>query len=298
MRRLEEGFSIMNLVLGTAQFGFDYGVSNDLGHVSEKGVSEILKIAKANGICTLDTAIDYGNCESILGKLGLLNWKVVTKLPPLPGDCIDPFAWIQGQTKLSIKRLGVPKLHGLLLHRPTQLLSAVGPDLYKAMQEIKAQNLVTKIGISVYSTSELDLIFHKYPVDIVQAPLNIIDRSLIESGWANRLRLSGVEVHTRSAFLQGLLLMPNENRPYKFNRWSAIWSEWSRWLSATGLTPLQACIQYVNMFNEIDHIVVGTASADQLVEIISCLGGKLSSLPSFDKLLDDRLIDPSSWGYL
>lgn len=298
MRRLEESFDNMNLVLGTAQFGFDYGVSNDLGRVSEECVSEILKIAKANGICTLDTAIDYGNCESILGKLGLRNWQVVTKLPPLPDACIDPFDWIQGQTKLSIQRLGVPKLHGLLLHRPSQLLSDVGPNLYKAMQKIKAQNLVTKIGISVYSTSELDLIIHKYPVDIVQAPLNIIDRSLIETGWANRLRLNGIELHTRSAFLQGLLLMPDGNRPSKFNRWTDIWCEWSRWLSATGLTPLQACIQYVNLFNNTGNVVVGTVTADQLAEIISCLGCKLSSLPNFGKLKDGRLIDPSSWGNL
>jgi len=288
----------MKLTLGTAQFGFDYGVSNNSGRVSHDVASELLKIAKTNDFNSLDTAIDYGECEELLGSLGVSTWNVVTKLPALPEKCDDPFSWVANQTKLSIKRLGVSKLYGLLLHRPIQLQEDVGPTLYQAMQEVKAQGLVSKVGVSIYSPKELGSIFDNFSFDIVQAPLNILDRNLIESGWANQLSSNGVEVHARSVFLQGLLLMSNENRPDRFNRWPDVWAEWSRWLSATRLTPLQGCIQYVRMFKDIDNIVVGANSVNQLIEIISNFEGELSSLPKFSPLIDERLINPASWNVL
>jgi aryl-alcohol dehydrogenase-like predicted oxidoreductase len=288
----------MKLALGTVQFGLVYGVANTYGRVTEQEAGAILQRAQACGLDTLDTAIAYGDSEAVLGQLGIEHWNTVTKLPAVPDDCQDVEQWVYEQIQQSINRLGVSQLHGVLLHRPAQLLEKMGPALYGALQSIKVQGKTRKIGVSVYSPADLDALFDAYALDLVQAPLNILDRGLVESGWAGRLHDAGVEVHTRSAFLQGLLLMPATQRPAKFNRWANVWRSWDGWLEQEGLTPLQACLRYVTNLPQIDRVVVGVDTVAQLKQIVQVADGKLATLPQFDTLQDARLINPASWSQL
>lgn len=288
----------MKLALGTVQFGLNYGVANTAGCVSVQEVSAILQHAQACGMDTLDTAITYGDSEAVLGQLGVEQWKVVTKLPAVPDGCHDLEQWIQDQIKQSMVRLRVTQLHGVLLHRPAQLLEREGAALYDSLQGLKSEGLTRKIGVSVYGPGELDALFGAYAFDLVQAPLNIIDRSLVDSGWAKRLHDSGVELHARSVFLQGLLLMPSSQRPAKFNRWADVWNEWDGWLAREGLTPLQACMRYVTNLSAVDCVVVGVDAVAQLDEIVAAADGNLDSMPKFQPLQDRRLINPATWNQL
>lgn len=288
----------MKLALGTVQFGLDYGVANTSGRVTAQEASAILQQAQACGLDTLDTAIAYGESEAVLGRLGIERWNTITKLPAVPDDCQDVAQWVQEQIDQSMARLGVSQLHGVLLHRPAQLLEKIGPALYGALQSIKAQGKSRKIGVSVYGPSELEALFNAYAIDIVQAPLNILDRGLVESGWAGRLHDEGVEVHTRSAFLQGLLLMPAAQRPAKFSPWENIWRAWDGWLEQEDLTPLQACLRYATNLPQVDRVVVGVDTATQLQQIIEAADGKLSTMPEFPDVQDARLINPASWNQL
>jgi aryl-alcohol dehydrogenase-like predicted oxidoreductase len=288
----------MKLALGTVQFGLNYGIANAGCRVTTNEVYEILQSAQMFGMDTLDTAIDYGESEVLLGQFGIRQWKTITKLPVVPTDCCDIAQWVHIQVQQSMIRLGIKQLHGLLLHKPNQLLEPIGPSLYKVLLELKEQGIVNKIGVSVYSPTELDRLFECYALDLVQAPLNILDRRLMESGWLGRLHAKGVEVHTRSAFLQGLLLMSPNHRPAKFNRWSDIWNIWDKWLVSEGVTPLEGCLRYICNLPGIDRIIVGVDSRIQLNEIIKSSEGQLISLPEFCFLQDTRLINPGSWSQL
>lgn len=286
------------LALGTVQFGLEYGIANQAGRVQLEDVRQILQEASAHGVDTLDTAIAYGDSESILGQTGVDGWRVITKLSALPEDCTDVAGWVQAQVEGSLKRLGVGQLHGVLLHRPEQLLGKDGKSLFNALQHLKTQGFTRRIGVSVYGPEELDRVTAEMQFDLVQAPLNILDRRLVESGWARRLKDQGTEVHVRSAFLQGLLLMPAEQRPEKFRRWQPVWSEWTRWLDETGLTPLQACLGYVLGIQGIDEVVVGVDSVKQLQEIFAAAHSPLSSLPDWPQPVDTDLINPGRWTQL
>lgn len=288
----------MKLALGTVQFGLDYGVANSFGRVTVQEAGAILQCAQACGLDTLDTAIAYGDSESVLGQLGIQHWNTVTKLPAVPENCQDVAQWVHEQIEQSMARLGVSQLHGVLLHRPAQLLEKMGPALFGTLQTIKAQGKTRKIGVSVYGPTELDALFDAYALDLVQAPLNILDRALVESGWASRLHDAGVEVHTRSAFLQGLLLMPAAQRPAKFNSWANIWRAWDSWLEQEVLTPLQACLRYLTNLPQIDRVVVGVDTAAHLQQIVQAVDGKLPTMPEFPDLQDARLINPASWNQL
>lgn len=245
------------LALGTVQFGLNYGVANTDGRVNLEEASSIVSRARLAGIDTLDTAIAYGESESVLGEIGLHALNVVTKLSAVPDDCRNIAHWVKTQIDQSLQRLKIKQVHGVLLHRPGQLHDSFGPELYAALHSLKAEGLVKKIGISVYGPGELNALVKRYAFDIVQAPLNILDRSFVESGWAESLKQQNIEVHTRSAFLQGLLLMPKDRRPAKFSPWVDIWTEWDRWLAAESLTPLQACLRYATGLDCIDQVIVG-----------------------------------------
>lgn len=288
----------MKLALGTVQFGLDYGVANESGRVTAQEAGAILERAQLCGMDTLDTAIAYGDSEAVLGQLDIGQWKTITKLPPVPDDCHDVAQWVYDQIQQSMKRLRVTQLYGVLLHRPAQLLERMGSALYAALQSIKSEGLTRKIGVSVYRPAELDALLGACAIDLVQAPLNLLDRGFVESGWASQLHDAGIEVHTRSAFLQGLLLMPPSQRPTKFNRWADVWNAWDHWLDRESLTPLQACLRYVTNLSMIDRVVVGVDTVKQLDQIVEAGVGEMACLPEFTALQDERLINPASWSLL
>lgn len=287
------------LALGAAQFGMEYGIGNTSGQVTQEAVRDILEQAYVNGIDMLDTAITYGSSEQVLGAVGMSQWQVITKLPTLPDGISDVAAWAEGQVIASLNRLGISRLYGLLLHRPELLLGSHGNSLLKVFESLKAQGKVQKTGISIYTPNQLDQLDGLHQIDLVQSPLNLFDQRLITSGWLARLIDRGVEVHARSAFLQGLLLIPAYQRPKKFDRWGYVWEVWDHWLSQTGLSPLQACLRFALSVPGVSRVVVGVDSTTQLAEILeNIVLDSLPLQPAWLRPLDEELVNPSCWSRL
>jgi aryl-alcohol dehydrogenase-like predicted oxidoreductase len=290
--------SVIRLALGTAQFGLPYGIANQEGQVTRSGAKAMLHLAAANGIDTLDTAIAYGESEACLGEVGTQGFKLVTKLPAVPDGCDDVRGWVQGQVAASLARLDVSAVYGLLLHRPEQLLEAGGRALYQILQGLKETGQVQKVGVSVYAPSELEELTPRYRFDLIQAPFNLVDRRLHATGWLQRLKDEGIEIHTRSAFLQGLLLMPQATRPEKFASWAELWSTWHDWLSRHSISAVQACLAFPLSFSEIDRVLVGADSVSQLGQIITAVTSAAPvDLPDLH-CEAENLINPARWCHL
>ncbi len=285
----------MKIALGTVQFGLPYGISNQSGKVSRPEANAMLQLAAANGIDTLDTAIAYGDSETCLGEVGAQGFKLVTKLPALPDGCSDVSDWVREQLAASLARLDVSAVYGLLLHRSEQLLGQNGKELYRVLQEFKDNGQVQKVGVSIYAPSELEAITELFRLDLVQAPFNLVDRRLHTTGWLQRLKSDGVEIHTRSAFLQGLLLMPQAAIPSKFMPQSDLLKIWHNWLSDYDVNAVQACLSFPLSFLEIDRVVVGAEGVNQLEQIISAANSALQvDFPDL-QCEEENLIDPSRW---
>jgi len=287
------------IALGTVQFGIDYGVTNQCGRTPPEEAIRIISLAKKAGINTLDTAIGYGDSEKVLGEIGVSDFQVVTKLPALPKDLIDVGVWVKDQINSSLTRLKNLTLYAVLLHRPADLLGGNGAALFKALEKLKDDELIEKVGVSIYDPDELDAISTMMAIDLVQAPLNVIDRRLQTSGWLHRLKDAGIEIHTRSTFLQGLLLMNRNDIPAKFGRWSDMWDQWCQQLNKSGITGLRACLSYPMSLSEVDRVVVGVDSAKQLEEILfaaTVIDQSLDTL--FMMSSDTHLINPSLWSSL
>lgn len=283
------------LALGTVQFGLPYGVANKYGRVSREEAARILDDAWSAGLDTIDTAIEYGDSEQRLGEFGIGRWHVVSKLSPMPESCTDVAGWVEESATDSLSRLKIKKLHGLLLHRPQELLGAPGQTLYAALDALKTQGLVDKIGVSIYDSQELDLLWPHFRFDLVQAPFNILDRRLVKTGWLTKLKQAGTEVHVRSVFLQGLLLMDAASRPSYFQRWQPLWGQWQQWLADKKLTPLQASLRFPLAQPEIDRVIVGVDSLKHLQGILAVAEETSIEPPTNLISADLDLINPSKW---
>lgn len=283
------------LALGTVQFGMSYGVTNTSGQVDAEQVARILALGRAAGMDTLDTATAYGDSEQRLGDAGVQGWRVVTKLGEPPRDAESLADWVRAEVRTSLARLKLERLAGLLLHRSAALQGARGQEMFEALHTLKRDGVVEKIGVSIYDPEELAALDGAHTLDLVQAPYNVLDRRIVTSGWLARLKTHGVEVHARSVYLQGLLLLDAESLPRAFEPWRPLWREWNTWLARQQYTAVQACIGFVCAQPGIDRVVVGVANERQLQAALSASTSVLENLPGGFACSDLELINPARW---
>lgn len=289
-------FSQSKLGLGTAQFGFRYGISNQQGRPSASEVKEILEIARKNKIDTIDTAMAYGKSEEILGQNNVSSFNVITKIPPIPNELLDINSWIDMQVNNSLHKLKIKKIYGMLFHRASDLITKNGVTLLKKMELYKSQGIIKKIGVSVYQPEELEIVWDHFVPDIIQTPYNVFDTRIETSGWLSRLQEARVEVHVRSIFLQGLLLMDQSEIPHYFKGWEKTWNIWFNFLMESNLSALEVCLNLVVSRPEISRVIIGVDSTKQLTEIVKNFPKSDLQLDlNFLQSDDPQLINPYLW---
>ena len=287
--------NIKKLAIGTVQFGMNYGIANNSGKINYNEAKSILEYAENVGADTLDTAIIYGDSESTLGEIGVENWNVVSKIPPLPNHCTDVTSWFTKCITSSLERLKLNQLYAVLLHNANDLLSSHGDIIYNSLKEFKEEGIVSKIGVSIYNPDQLKKILKLYDLDIIQAPMNILDRRLINSGWLKKLNQMDIEIHIRSIFLQGLLLMEPHLRPNYFDKWNSIWLEFENIIEEKKISRLELCIRYILNFKGINKIVIGLDSLKHFKEIQSALSKNSITLDELLDCDDLNLTNPTNW---
>ena len=254
-------------------------------------------MARDNSINLIDTAISYGTSQRKLGLVGLDEFQVVTKIQNNVSSK-DVRSWLMQQIEVSLRDLKIDSLYGLLLHDPEILFGAHGIELIKALELAKKNGLIKKVGVSIYSPQELPRLLQTLQLDIVQLPLNIVDQRIKKLGWLSKLKGLNIEIHARSIYLQGLLLMPKGSMDLKFIRWIKLWDEWYSWQTNNQISPQKICIDYVSSIKEIDRIIVGVTNSCELSALISNFS--ISAVTKFPDIScdDELLINPMNWGYL
>ena len=292
----------MRLGLGTVQFGLDYGISNREGKTPESEVKKILLIAAERGLSVIDTASQYGSSEKIIGRClpGDHPFRIVTKTPSYnktgltEGDAL----LLKDAFHASLHKLERKSVYGLLIHDSDDLLSLNGIVLWRAMQELRESGVVEKIGVSVYSPDQLDAVLCSFHIDLVQLPVNVLDQRMIRSNHLRRLKDRGIEIHSRSVFLQGLLLVDPITLPEHFSRIRQRLIQYHEFLSANRVTPREAAMVFVSGIREIDVVVVGVNDARQLVELCD-IADLNSPFPDIDfssfSIKDEAIVNPSRW---
>ena len=194
--------------------------------------------------------------------------------------------------KSSLKRLRVNSVYGLLLHNSEDYKNS---EIREKFKSLKADKIIHKIGVSIYSPNELNNLPCENEIDIVQAPINLVDQRLVDSGWLKKLNSYGVEVHARSVFMQGLLLMPKKLIPQSFMDWSSLWNKWHDWLNRENITAIEACLHYVFSLPYVNRVIIGFEAANQLKQIVESLKSSLNISYLDISNSEEDLVNPSMW---
>lgn len=287
--------------LGTAQFGFDYGISNVRGKIAESQVQEILDCAWNAGVRALDTARLYGDSEAVLGRAFTSehNFRVTTKTPVINKKSIteEDAAVFRGAIDDSLNLLGLESLHGLMVHHSANLTLPGGQHLIRILQGAKAEMLVERIGVSVYSGDEIDATLEQFTPDFIQLPFSAADQRLVKSGHLTKLKNLGVEIQARSLFLQGVLLQDPDDLPEFFAPIRGDLEQFGKTAKDHGLTKLEACFAAALARPELDTIIVGITSIselDEILEAIDLVGSMAIERPPQVEM-DHQFINPSEW---
>lgn len=284
----------MELTLGTVQFGLAYGVAGRAAPVPAGEVRAILSRALAQGVCWLDTAPGYGDIEERLASLmgDRDAFSVITKIPAAPADLSTGAAahWVADTLSRSRDRLG-RSFKAVLFHRGQDLLEAQGPELWQAMAEFASAHGLAP-GVSCYEPQTLAAIAQRFPLALAQLPGNALDQRLSRAPLADQPRLS---IHVRSAFLQGLLLIPEAEARARVPAASKALARWHAWCQEQGRPPLEAALGIVKAIPGATHCVVGVDSLAQLDAILAAWQAA-SPIDAPELACDDlAAIDPRHW---
>jgi aryl-alcohol dehydrogenase-like predicted oxidoreductase len=284
----------LKLALGTAQFGFDYGINNKKGKIPKKEVFQILSYAAAQNIDTLDTASSYGNSETVIGeyvKKNKADFKIVSKCPSV---CSEGAKKILQQ---SLERLSLKKIYGYLIHNFNGFVQ--NPAFYSELRSLKEQGKIQKTGFSLYYPKEVDyLLEKKVPFDLLQVPYSVFDQRFTK--LFPQLKQKNIEIHVRSVFLQGLVFKHHDELKSKLGKISGKLQELHA-LSEDMKIPVSAlCINFALLNDNIDKVIVGVDDLKNLQENVAALRHQESVMQIYNRLLrlqedDEQIILPFHW---
>ncbi|MBQ0088653.1 MAG: aldo/keto reductase [Prevotellaceae bacterium] len=275
---------INKLVLGTVQFGCQYGI-NSAGRPSKEMVSEILAEAKRAGITKLDTSSAYGDSEQVLGECipAEAEFDIVSKFPKGIGPINDA---IEG----SLGRLRTKRLYGYLLHHFE--LYKENPSLWDDFVKLKEDGKVGKIGFSLYTPEELELLLqNKVQFDLLQIPHNIFDRKF--DPYLKELADAGVEIHVRSTFLQGLFFKERNTLSEKMHPLKKYLLELDEYSKDRGLSISELALNYNIQNSYIQGVLIGVDNVEQLRMNVSSISEKKINLDINVK--EQELLNPVNW---
>ena len=259
---------IPRLILGTAQFGSDYGIANQTGKPSYHVLKSIIATAFDFGITTLDTAAGYGS-EQVLGKileeLGLRERALVaTKIYPLEDrpkkSNQTPDLFIRNSVKSSLRNLGLETLHLCLFHRVEDL------RFLDTLLELRGKGLVQHIGVSVYTPEQALHALSIPAIEVIQHPTSVLDQRFLRQGVLGRALDQGVFLFARSLYLQGLVVLSPEKIPGALSPVIPVLIQITDWARRLHISKLELCLRFGLSLKGVAGVVVGMETLDQVQE--------------------------------
>lgn len=289
---------INKIILGTVQFGLEYGINNSSGKPNEETVFSILDLAFKSDICLLDTAEAYGDSQEIIGtyhKLSANKFKIITKFSSSRRDLSKN---LTERIHQNLAILNINSLYCYMFHSFDDFTKYF--HLYKdEITELKRNGVIKKFGVSVYTNQEIEELLKYEAVDLIQLPFNLLDNNTKRSAIIKKAKDKGVEIHTRSTFLQGLFFINVESLPGKLMILEPYLNKINHVSKSNVLNLNDLSLSYVLQQKNIDSVLIGVDSVDQLRENIKTSQKKISEevMKQVD-LIDVKeitLLNPSNW---
>lgn len=265
----------MKLVLGTVQFGLEYGINNSQGKPTQDKAYSILDKAYQAGIDELDTADAYGNSteviNSYLSEHPTNKFKIMSKFV---GDGTTSFRDAFGNSCL---KLGLKSLDGYYFHRFEDFKSFKEFDY---IDELKSLGRLNKLAVSLYSLEDLELAVNSKEVDLIQLPFNVFDRSAEKIELLKKAKTNKKLIYVRSAFLQGLFFKDPNELPSKLMPLKENLIQLNSLINDYKVSMEDLCLKFVIDQDYVDKVIIGVDSVAQLE----------NNLKSLEKRLPENLV--------
>lgn len=282
-------------ILGTAQFGRHYGVVNSHGCPSDEEVKLILETMIENGVDFLDTAFAYGNSLERIAFLSppkkIQQIQLINKFN-VSGDLEITYSNLLEY----LKKTGLKRFYGLLIHDLQNLTSKQEKDICAFLKKVKDEGIVYKVGVSVYSPSDLEGVLDIYPIDLLQCPINLFDQRFLEEDVLSQLKSRNIEIHARSLFLQGILV--SEEMPQSLTNLQSTWNLYRKSSNDCGLSPLKFIMSWIKSIKDIHKWVIGVNTKNEFSQILAAYDESHNNLDynwSKFNMPDNPDIDPRNW---
>jgi aryl-alcohol dehydrogenase-like predicted oxidoreductase len=284
---------MQKIILGTAQFGLDYGINNTTKKPSLRQVFEILDYAAEKRISILDTADAYGNASEILGEYNnahpgtfLINTKF--KLNEIT---------LSEQFESSILRLRTNYINVYFYHSFEDFINY--PSIQPQLEELKKEGKIAKVGISVYDNSQFRSAIDSTSIDVIQLPFNLLDNYSQRGELMKIAKMYGKELQIRSIFLQGLFFKSTDDLPIKLAPLKPYLKKIKELSEESKVSVEQMAFSYALNQPDISHIIIGIDNLDQLRHNLSLKEGNLTCelLDKIDQILvrETELLNPKNW---
>ena len=256
-------------MVGTVQFGMSYGIANQQGRPSRKEVLEIIKFGYESGILDYDTAAVYGESEEVLGQafkeLGISHKvNIFTKIEELDDEVKksgkEAGKAIVASLERSLKRLKMDCVAGVLFHREEDVQHLALLQMQK--QAGKCQSVGVSCG---HDPEKVTDFLNSDSVDAFQLPCNLMDRRHSEAGVLEKAHKNGVLSLIRSAFLQGILTMKNEEIPTALANLCSLHLRYTSLAEEAGITLKEMALRFI-LNHPASKVVIGIESLMQLKE--------------------------------
>ena len=296
----------MKLCLGTVQFGLDYGIRGQ----KKPSVADAIKIldyATQNGIDNIDTALAYGNAEEVVGEF--LKRKtisrdklfIISKFKPNELDEVAPENYkkvISENLETQLKRLNTDYLDSYVFHSSRY---AFDEEKLNALYDVKKEGKIRHCGVSVYYPDEAENCIKSPYVDFIQLPSSIFDQRMKKAGIFDlALQNGSTQIHSRSAFIQGLILMNEDEVPSFLESAKPIVRKIDEICKKYNISRIELAMLYVKQFDAISHLVFGVDNLEQIKENINIFKKDFSSdilnvIGKEFENIETNIVMPSLW---
>ena len=281
------------IVLGTAQFGLNYGISNKYGKLKFKEIFKILSYCYNKKIDFLDTATAYGSSEDDIGKFFKLTkkkFKVVTKYT------FQNNKTIKEQLRKTFNSLGYYP-YAILAHSKKDYLNK---KFQIEVRKLKKKKIIKSFGVSLYSISELKTILKsKNKPDIIQIPVNLLDKRFLDKKVVENLKRKSIKIFARSIFLQGLFFKNKKFVIKNFKNIKGIYEKLGSIAKKENMNLGELSLNWVLNLKQIDKVVIAVDNLDHLKNNLDICKKKISkiSINQIEKINSNNniIIRPDLW---
>jgi len=284
------------IILGTVQFGLDYGINNNTGKPNHYEVKSIFDYAYNNDINFLDTAEAYGNSHEIIGNYhenSSNKFEVITKYSSARFDLPKN---ISERINDHLKTLNISNLYCYMFHNYDDFKNYF--DSFKLeLLELKSKGIIKKIGVSLHNNHHINDVLKNKEIELIQLPYNLFDNKSKREKVFLKAKKNGVEIHTRSTFLQGLFFKDLATIGGKITVLKKYLLELKRLANKNEINSL--ALNYVCSNANIDGILLGVDNVSQLKKNLSCINDN-----KFDDVIEnidsihvkeENLLNPANW---